>query len=102
MAGVEWPDSYASLRDDKRQRPEVLEHLRAENACTEAMTRHTARLQERLEAQVDRSDSSAREQRRLPPHSRQNLVPPRLLLGLVVTALAYGIIRVVRQPLATP
>jgi oligopeptidase B len=48
VAGVEWRDPYAWLRDDKRQRPEVLSHLRAENAYSEAMTRHTAALQERL------------------------------------------------------
>jgi protease II len=46
---VEWRDPYAWLRDDRRQRPEVLAHLRAENAYTEAMTRHTAKLQERSE-----------------------------------------------------
>jgi oligopeptidase B len=48
VAGVEWRDPYAWLRDNKRQRPEVLSHLRAENAYTEAMTLHTAALQERL------------------------------------------------------
>ncbi len=48
VAGVEWPDPYAWLRDDKRQRPEVLAYLRAENDYTAAMTRHTMGLQERL------------------------------------------------------
>src|SRR5947208_7567528 len=47
-AGVPWHDPYAWLRDDKRQRPEVLAHLRAENAYTEAMMSHTKGLQDRL------------------------------------------------------
>ena len=48
VAGVAWPDPYAWLRDDKRQRPEVLAYLRSENAYTAAVTRHTMRLQERV------------------------------------------------------
>ena len=32
VAGVEWPDPYAWLRDDQRRKPEVLAYLRAENA----------------------------------------------------------------------
>jgi oligopeptidase B len=48
VGGVEWRDPYAWLRDDKRQSPDVLNHLLAENSYTEAMTRHTAKLQERL------------------------------------------------------
>jgi oligopeptidase B len=48
VAGVPWPDPYAWLRDDKRQRPEVLAHLRAENAYTDAMMRHTEGLQDQL------------------------------------------------------
>ena len=41
VAGVEWPDAYAWLRDDQRQNPEVLAYLRAENAYAEAVTRHS-------------------------------------------------------------
>ncbi len=48
VAGVEWPDPYAWLRDDTRRRPEILAHLKAENAYTDAMTRHTKELRERL------------------------------------------------------
>jgi oligopeptidase B len=48
VAGVPWPDPYAWLRDDKRQRAEVLNYLKAENAYTETMTRHTKGLEERL------------------------------------------------------
>ncbi|HEV7366006.1 MAG TPA: hypothetical protein VGN76_09200, partial [Gemmatimonadales bacterium] len=48
VAGVEWPDPYAWIRDDKRQRPEVLAYLRAENDYSTAMTQHTLPLQERL------------------------------------------------------
>jgi oligopeptidase B len=48
VAGTAWSDPYAWLRDDKRQRPEVLAHLRAENAYTEAMMSHTKGLQDRL------------------------------------------------------
>ena len=48
VAGVPWPDPYAWLRDDRRQRAEVLDYLKAENAYTEAITRHTGALQERL------------------------------------------------------
>jgi hypothetical protein len=49
VAGVEWRDTYAWLRDDKRQNPEVLAHLRAENAYTEAMTHP----QTRVGAEID-------------------------------------------------
>ena len=48
VAGVPWPDPYAWLRDDQRQRPEMLDYLRSENKYTEAMTRHTGALQELL------------------------------------------------------
>ena len=48
VAGVPWPDPYAWLRDDQRQRPEMLDYLRSENKYTEAMTRHTGSLQELL------------------------------------------------------
>ena len=48
VAGVAWPDPYAWIRDDKRERPEVLAYLKAENDYTTAMTRHTLPLQERL------------------------------------------------------
>ncbi len=48
VAGVPWPDPYAWLRDETRRRPDVLEYLRAENAYTEALTRHTKRLQDQL------------------------------------------------------
>ena len=48
VAGVEWPDPYAWLRDDQRRNPEVLAHLRAENAYAERMTRHNRPLEQRL------------------------------------------------------
>ncbi|MEP6687416.1 MAG: S9 family peptidase [Gemmatimonadales bacterium] len=48
VAGVPWPDPYAWLRDDRRQNPEVLAHIRAENAYTERMTRHSRPLEQRL------------------------------------------------------
>ena len=48
VAGVEWPDAYAWLRDDQRRNPEVLAYLRAENAYTEAVTRHSRALEKRL------------------------------------------------------
>jgi oligopeptidase B len=48
VAGVAWPDPYAWIRDDKRERAEVLAYLKAENEYTAAMTRHTLPLQERL------------------------------------------------------
>src|SRR3954469_12080879 len=48
VAGVPGPDPYAWLRDNQRQRPEVLDYLRSENKYTEAMTRRTGTLQELL------------------------------------------------------
>jgi len=48
VAGVPWSDPYFWLRDDKRQRPEVLAYLHSENAYTEAMTRRTRPLQDSL------------------------------------------------------
>ena len=48
VAGVAWSDPYFWLRDDKRQRPEVLDYLRSENAYTEATMRHTLPLQDTL------------------------------------------------------
>jgi oligopeptidase B len=48
VAGVAWPDPYAWLRDDQRRNPEVLAHLKAENAYAERMTRRSRRLEERL------------------------------------------------------
>ena len=48
VAGVALSDPYVWLRDDKRTRPEVLDHLRGENAYTEAMTRRTGPLQDTL------------------------------------------------------
>jgi oligopeptidase B len=48
VAGVPWPDPYAWLRDDQRRRPEMLDHLRAENKYTEAMTRHSGAFQQQL------------------------------------------------------
>lgn len=48
VAGVPWPDPYAWLRDDQRRNPEVLAHLRAENAYTDRMTRHSRPLEARL------------------------------------------------------
>jgi oligopeptidase B len=41
-------DEYAWMRDDRRQRPEVLAHLRAENAYTDSMLAHTRPLQQQL------------------------------------------------------
>src|SRR5688572_26087578 len=41
-------DEYAWLRDDTRSSPEVLEHLRAENAYREAHTRRLQPLVDRL------------------------------------------------------
>lgn len=37
---IELNDDYFWLRDDKREEPEVLDHLRAENAYTERVTEH--------------------------------------------------------------
>jgi oligopeptidase B len=48
VAGVPLSDPYFWLRDDKRERPEVLDYLRRENAYTEAVTRHTLPLQDTL------------------------------------------------------
>ena len=48
VAGVEWPDPYAWLRDDQRGKPEVLGYLRAENAYADAMTRRSRPLEQRL------------------------------------------------------
>jgi oligopeptidase B len=48
VAGVAVSDPYFWLRDDKRERPEVLDYLRRENAYTEAVTRHTQALQDTL------------------------------------------------------
>ena len=48
VAGVEWPDPYAWIRDDQRREPEVLAYLRAENDYAAAMTRHTLPLEQRL------------------------------------------------------
>jgi oligopeptidase B len=48
VAGVPWPDPYAWLRDDQRRNPEVLAHLRAENAYADRMTRHNRPLEARL------------------------------------------------------
>ncbi len=41
-------DNYAWLRDDQRHDPAVISYLEEENRYTEAMTRHTAALQEKL------------------------------------------------------
>jgi oligopeptidase B len=48
LAGEIRVDNYSWLRDDQRKRPEVLDHLKAENAYTEAVMAHTKPLQERL------------------------------------------------------
>jgi oligopeptidase B len=48
VAGVVLSDPYFWLRDDRRERPEVLDYLRRENAYTEAVTRHTRALQDTL------------------------------------------------------
>jgi oligopeptidase B len=65
VAGVEWPDPYAWLRDDQRRNPEVLAHLRAENAYTERMTRHSrsveARLFREMVARIKETDLSVPE-----------------------------------------
>jgi len=41
-------DDYYWMRDDKRQDPEILDHLRAENAYTEATLSHTGDMQQQL------------------------------------------------------
>ncbi len=41
-------DNYYWLRDDERQKPEVLDYLKAENAYTEAMLKPTQPLREQL------------------------------------------------------
>src|SRR5262245_34430503 len=46
--GYKIVDDYAWLRDDKRQDPEVIGYLKAENAYTDLMTKHTERFQEAL------------------------------------------------------
>jgi oligopeptidase B len=65
VAGVEWPDPYAWLRDDQRRNPDVLAHLRAENAYTERMTRHSrsveARLFREMVARIKETDLSVPE-----------------------------------------
>ena len=48
VAGIEWNDPYFWLRDDQRRREEVLDHLRAENAYTEASMRPTRQLRDTL------------------------------------------------------
>ncbi len=48
VAGQVWTDPYAWLRDDRRRNPEVLAHLKAENAYAERMTRHSRPLEDRL------------------------------------------------------
>ncbi|HET6577553.1 MAG TPA: S9 family peptidase [Gemmatimonadales bacterium] len=48
VAGVAVSDPYFWLRDDKRERPEVLDYLRRENGYTEAVTRHTRALEDTL------------------------------------------------------
>lgn len=48
VAGGPWSDPYFWIRDDKRQRPEVLDYLHSENAYTQAMTEHTRALQDTL------------------------------------------------------
>ncbi len=48
VAGVAWSDPYFWLRDDRRLRPEVLDHLERENAYTEASLRHTRPLEDSL------------------------------------------------------
>jgi oligopeptidase B len=45
-------DPFYWLRDDTRQNPAVLDHLRAENAYTEAMTARQRGLEERLFAEL--------------------------------------------------
>ncbi|KAJ1627515.1 prolyl oligopeptidase [Pavlovales sp. CCMP2436] len=55
-------DDFFWLRDDKRQNPEVLAHLHAENAYTEAMTSHLeqfrAKLYRELLSHVRETDDS--------------------------------------------
>ena len=48
VAGVEWSDPYAWLRDDQRQQPEVLAYLRSENAYADRMTSRSRTLEDRL------------------------------------------------------
>ena len=42
------PDPYGWMRDEKREKEEVLEHLKAENAFTEGLMSHLGGLRERL------------------------------------------------------
>ena len=42
------PDPYGWLRDDKRESKEVLDHLKAENAYSQSMTKHLSPLQDSL------------------------------------------------------
>ena len=46
--GVGVPDPYGWMRDDKRENEEVLNHLKAENEYTEALTSHLGDLRETL------------------------------------------------------
>lgn len=49
------PDPYGWLRDEKRENPQVLNHLKAENAYTEQITSHLSSLREKLyEEMVER------------------------------------------------
>ncbi|MBA3522433.1 MAG: S9 family peptidase, partial [Gemmatimonadales bacterium] len=52
VAGVPWSDPYFWLRDDKRERPEVLDYLRSENTYTEAVMQHTLPLQDTLYREI--------------------------------------------------
>jgi len=42
------PDPYGWMRDEKREDPEIMDHLKAENAYTEAQTGHLAGLRTTL------------------------------------------------------
>lgn len=64
-------DDLFWLRDDERKDPEVLAHLRAENAHTEAMTAHLAGARQSLYEEVRaRADAHARARARAPAHAK--------------------------------
>jgi len=55
-------DDYYWMRDDKRENPEILAHLAAENTYTDAMLKHTEKLQdslfEELKSRIQKDDDS--------------------------------------------
>ena len=55
-------DDYYWMRDDKRENPEILAHLTAENNYTDAMLKHTENLQDKLfnelKSRIEKDDDS--------------------------------------------